>query len=285
MLRAVASCYAQVGVDLEVLVFDDASMDQTVEAVREQWPQCRVFASTVRTGYIVNRNRGFIEARGEIVFSLDDDAYFSRDDIVARICECFADRQIGAVAIPYIEPLNRRSESSLKHAFNETPGADLRAYVGCAHAVRRQMVVELGGYREFFIHQKEEGDLCLRLWSRGWRVVYGASAPVVHLVKRKAADKKVLFYAGRNLILGEMLNAPMPEALLRAAISSFNFLRYRPALGAHGTRVKALVFGVIDGLRYWRFRRPVDRQVFKRVVKLKGHGPELFNGEVPPPCG
>lgn len=284
VLRAVASCYAQVGVDLEVLVFDDASTDQTVEALREQWPQCRVFASEVQTGYIVNRNRGFAEARGEIVFSLDDDAYFSRVDIAAKICECFADKDIGAVAIPYIEPLNRRSESSLKHAFRESAGADLRSYVGCAHAVRRRMALELGGYREFFIHQKEEGDFCLRLWNRGWRVIYGSSAPVVHLVKRKAADKKVLFFAGRNLILTEILNAPMPEALFRAAFSSLNFLRYRPSLGAPATRVKALFAGVVDAVRFWRFRNAVDRTVFKKVTRLKGHGPETFDGEVPPPC-
>ncbi|MCC7334732.1 MAG: glycosyltransferase family 2 protein, partial [Pirellulaceae bacterium] len=81
VLRAVASCFAQQGTTLEVLVFDDASDDGTVDRVRQTFPNCRVFGNTERQGYIINRNRGFLEARGPVVFSLDDDAYFSDVDI------------------------------------------------------------------------------------------------------------------------------------------------------------------------------------------------------------
>lgn len=283
VLRAVASCRAQIGVRLEVLVYDDNSEDDTVEALKAHFPECRVFASRERTGYIVNRNRGFVDAKGRIVFSLDDDAYFSDPGIVADIVRWFDDESIGAVAIPYIEPLNRRSHSSLQKPVTLASGAEVRSYVGCAHAVRRSAANAMNGYREFFVHQREEAEFCLRLRSAGWKIVLGQSRPIVHMVSPKRETDRVFYYAGRNLILAEALNAPMPEGLVRSAIAAVGFVRYRFTWRHLPLRLRALWSGVMDAIRFRHLRKPVTHEIYRKHCSLSSHGPMDWNDEIPRP--
>lgn len=285
VLRAVASCMAQENVSIEVLVYDDASDDGTAAAVREAWPRCRVFVSSERTGYIVNRNRGFRDSRSAVVLSLDDDAYFSARDTVARVVARFAeDAGIGAIAIPYIEPLNRRSLSSLATPFSEPAGSELRSYVGCAHAVRRDVALALGGYRDFFVHQHEEREFCLRLRAAGWRVVHGDGAPIVHMVSPRRDQERITRYGGRNQILTEFLNAPFPDVVFRMIRTSIGLIRYRFSLKGVPVRTVAIWSGFRDSIRYRALRKPVDRDFYRSHRLLPGHGPLHWERSVPPPC-
>lgn len=285
VIRAVDSCIAQRGLRFEVLVYDDASDDGTVEAVRDRYPTCRVFESASRTGYIVNRNRGFRDAIAPYVFSLDDDAYFSSSDTVARVVEWLsADETIGAIAIPYIEPYDKRSLSSLHRPFLERPGAELRSFVGCAHAVRRDVALTLGGYREFFVHQHEEREFCLRLRAAGWRIAYADTLPIVHMVSGKREPKRITRYGGRNQILTEFLNAPFPDVVVRILRTSIGLVKYRFSIKELPLRISAIGAGLLDAVRYRKYRKPVNREFYKAHRRLPSHGALDWKAPLPGPC-
>jgi GT2 family glycosyltransferase len=285
-LRAVASCLSQQGCKLEILVFDDASEDGTVEAVRLATPSVRVFANQARTGYIQNRNRGFREAAGPIVFSIDDDAYFADPNIVMCILRYFhQDDSIGAVAIPYIEPLNVRSRSYQKTPFHSLTGDELRSYIGCSHAIRRDVALGLGGYREYFVHQGEERDLCLRMSSAGWRVVYGGSGLIVHMVSPKRQTDRVIYYGARNRLLFDLLNLPLPHLLVRLLWDPVAIIRYRFALSTLPVKLRGIAAGFLEGAKRWRERQAVSRATYRLFMQLPGHGPETWDQAIPPPCG
>jgi GT2 family glycosyltransferase len=284
-LRAISSCLAQENCSIEILLFDDASDDGTVEAVRKNFPSVRIFASPGRMGYIHNRNRGFEEALGSVVFSIDDDAYFSSRDIVKSVLKNFRDDStIAAVAIPYIEPMNRRSLSSLQTPFISRSGDELCAYIGCAHAVRRDIVLNLGGYRELFVHQGEERDLCLRMIAAGFNIVYANSGLIVHMVSPKRHTERVTYYGARNRILFDILNLPLPDLMIRLIWDPIAILRYRFSWASLPVKLRGIAAGLFVGARRWSDRHPVSREAYAHFRRLPGHGPEQCDHAIPPTC-
>jgi hypothetical protein len=96
-----------------------------------------------------------------VIFSLDDDAVFSSPFVVEQTLLDFSHPRIGAVAIPYIEP--HKANKEMQRAPTREDVWITASYIGTAHAVRRDVFLALGGYREHLVHQGEEGDFCLRM--------------------------------------------------------------------------------------------------------------------------
>jgi len=285
-LRAVSSCFAQTYSAIEVLVFDDASEDGTAEAVASAYPKARVFAETRRSGYIVLRNRGFEEARGEIVFSIDDDAYFSARDSVAWVMETFAaDDRVAAVAIPFIEPLARRSKSTLDAPLRAVRGSEIRSYIGCAHAIRRKTALDLGGYREFFEHQGEERDLCMRIRETDLKILYCDCAPIVHTVSPARDRTRMVFFGTRNTLLFDLLNLPAGILAYRLPADILSLLRYRFDLKTLPVKTAAIIDAFRVGFRWRKLRRPVSAETWRSWRSLPTHGPDRHEGDPPFPAG
>jgi GT2 family glycosyltransferase len=190
-----------------------------------------------------------------------------------------------AAAIPYIEPLNRRSLSNRRDPFRAEPGDALRSYVGCSHAVRREIILALGGYREFFVHQREERDLCMRLYGAGYWVVRADSAPIVHMVSPKRENDRVIWYGSRNQILCETLNTPFPDVLSRMPRTLAGLLAYRFSWSKLPLKLGAVGSALVETLLRWNERTPISRADYARFRAMPGHGALEWNADIPPPCG
>lgn len=284
-LRAVGSCFAQVGVRIEVLVYDDASDDDTAAIVQREYPAARVWRNDQRTGYIVLRNRGFRDARAPLVISIDDDAYFTASDIARAVVDAFADASIGAVAIPYFEPFRQVPGQQAGGGERLRPGMELRSYVGCAHALRRDLALRLGCYREFFIHQGEERDLCIRAREAGWRIVYLDCAPIVHTVSPARDVDRMLFFGVRNTFLFDVLNVPFPFLPIELAKHFAGLLTYRFFSTPLRVKLRGMADALRTALRHRRERGPVSIATFRRYKSLPTHGAGSWSGPLPPAAG
>ena len=60
VLALLADVYAQEGVDMEVIVVDDRSPDNSVEAIRAAYPQVTLLVNEKNGGPAVTRNRGIL---------------------------------------------------------------------------------------------------------------------------------------------------------------------------------------------------------------------------------
>lgn len=182
------------GLELQVVVVDNASQDGSVEAIRERFPHVEVVARTDRAGYGANHNMGLTRAVGRHVLFLNDDARVEPGAIDALAARLDADPRAG-VACPTIVDEHGATTPSLWP--RPSPALDVRQALrlgrplpardgeigwamGCALLVRTEAARAAGGFDEAFYMYSEEVDLCVRLADAGWRVVAVPDAVVVH---------------------------------------------------------------------------------------------------------
>lgn len=277
--RALRSVLTQEGAVVEVLVIDDGSTDGTAEMVRSEFPSVRLERRQESKGLIVRRNEGARLAQAPVIFSIDDDAEFTAPDSVACTLADFDHPRIGAVAIPFVNVLQDPEILPRAHNVVSSQRWIADAYIGTAHAIRREIFIGLGGYREHFVHQGEEGDYCLRMLNAGYVVRVGRAKPIHHYESPVRSIARMDFYGRRNDVLFTLHNVPSSNLPFHLAGTLIN--GFRTAIKArHPLRQFAgLTAGFWQGTRRWAQgeRRPVERGIYRLHRSLKKRGPLSLN--------
>ena len=240
---ALHSAFAQIA-QPEVLVMDDGSDDGTAEMVRSEFPDVVLHRFEESKGYIVRRNQGGQLAIGDVIFSIDDDAEFSTAHVVGQTLQAFNDPRIGAVAIPYIEP--HKDNRLLQKAPEEKTVWITDRFIGTAHAVRRDVFLKLGGYREHLVHQGEEGDYCIRLLDAGYFVRLGNADTIIHHESPKRDLGRMDYYGCRNSILFIWQNVPWPARPFQLLATTLNCLRWTIVPKRFFIRFRGIISGYRD---------------------------------------
>jgi cellulose synthase/poly-beta-1,6-N-acetylglucosamine synthase-like glycosyltransferase/peptidoglycan/xylan/chitin deacetylase (PgdA/CDA1 family)/spore germination protein YaaH len=179
--RILASDYR----NLEIIVIDDGSADNTSGVVREHFSgDPRVKLITIANGgKAAALNRGLAEAGGDVIVALDADTHFQRDTI-RRLVRWFADPAIGAVA-GNAKVGNRINIITRWQALEYVTSQNLErralAALGCVTVVpgaigawRRETLVALGGFPAQTL--AEDQDLTIALQKSGHKVLFDSTA-------------------------------------------------------------------------------------------------------------
>jgi glycosyltransferase involved in cell wall biosynthesis len=227
--------------------------------------------SALSRGLIVQRNTGARLAKGDIIFSIDDDAEFSNPTIVEAVLGEFSDPRIGAIAIPFI---NVRQDQVVRQ---KAPDAKqvwvTNEYIGTAHALRKAAFWAAGGYREVLFHQGEEGDLCIRMLEHDYVVRLGSSEPIFHYESPKRSHERINVYGQRNLMLFAWHNVPAPDVLIHLPVTVINGLLWGIRKGWFSYRLQGTLAGLISIWGERANRMPVSISVSRLFRRLKKCGP------------
>lgn len=191
--------------ELEVIVVDNASRDNTASLVEAGFTRVRLIRNDTNRGFSSATNQGIAAATGDAVLLLNSDITLEPRAVFLLYAALQGNPRIGAAAprllgsdgTPQhsISPLHslreelfspcRRSSRAksrdiLAAKENRVLAPGLYA-AGAALMLRREALAAISGFDERFFLYYEDADLCSRLVQSGWAIMYVPAARAVHL--------------------------------------------------------------------------------------------------------
>lgn len=205
VLDCVASVLATDYRELEIIVVDDCSPDQTSEELTRRFAgdkRVRVIRNERNCSLAVSRNRGAAIAKGEYLFFLDDDnvvdenilsellAVFAHDERIALVAPLAIQNRRGTEPTIWTlgcdfnrwtsQPRNLSADLPLSQ-FDEYDKLFPTTYSPNAFMVRREAFDKVGGFDESYVITYEESDFGLRLLEAGYAAYIAPKAKTRHL--------------------------------------------------------------------------------------------------------
>ena len=184
-----AHCIELLAADLagfsHVIVSDNASEDETQDAVRRNIPHARLLQHARNLGYGAANNRALEQVTTRFAFLLNPDCQISTAAALGMLA-VFTDYPQAAAVAPQLLRSNGGAEISYRWPgtlwASRGGGADAICSVGfvCAAAMMLKMPLaqNVGGFDEDFFLYYEDEDLCLRLFKAQQNILV---APHIHL--------------------------------------------------------------------------------------------------------
>lgn len=268
------------GLAVDVIVVDNASVDDSVAWVGEHFPGVTVLANTVNTGFSKANNQGVDLAQGQYILFLNPDTVMPEDFFRKTIAYMEAHPEAGALGPRLLDGKGQYAPDSKKgfpsfgvalfktiglHKFfpksrlingyyaphiGEWETAPVDVLSGCCMLVRRSVLDAIGGaFDERFFMYCEDVDLSYRVVQGGWQNTYFPEADLIHY-KGESTRKATLTYIR---IFNEALAAFVRKHYSNRSARAFILLLHigiavRAVLGLAKTAFRKLKLPLIDGL-------------------------------------
>jgi GT2 family glycosyltransferase len=275
--------------NIEVILVDNASGDESVALVQRNYPEVVLVQLDENLGLTGGINRGIRVARGEIIAPLNNDTEVAPGWAEALVTALLSHPGAGMAASKMLLfdrrdtlhsagdayrvdgiPVNRGVWQKDEGQFDD----DVYIWGGCGGAVayRRAMLDDVGLLDEDLFMYCEDVDLNWRAQLAGYKCVFAPQAVVYHHLSATGGGEIASFYTGRNTLWVLVKN--YPSQLLRRhwrAVVRAQLKIARDAFEARrGAAARARLRGQVAGLlglpRWLRKRRAVQT---RREVPLE----------------
>jgi GT2 family glycosyltransferase len=276
--RALEAARRQRGPVLEILAVDNASTDGSAEMVQQEFPEVRLLRLPRNVGAAA-RNAGVTAAKGEIVFTLDNDVLLTSPDDIEHGLAVFARYpQAAVVNFTIVGPDGRLSRRDWCHprdpdrwAAHEFPTS---VVLEGASACRREAFLAAGGYWPPFFIGHEGWDLALRLVAAGHEVIYTPAVRVQHLVEESARPSSRIYYTFTRNAIWVSLRNHRPGAAAGQLLQDMVLMAFCAArAGQLGAWARGLADGLRGGRRALATRRPLPAQAYARLAAIEALRP------------
>ncbi len=220
IINLLKNIYIQEKADFEVIVVDDCSMDGSVEAIHEEFPSVKILVNLINVGPAVTRNRGIMEACGDLIVGFDSDVAISDKLLLSKVVKYFEELGAGDGLAFRILKSDGKSDDVGRWwhplALNNFSKLWFKTcyFSGTAYAMRRKVLLDSGLYSEFFYMHYEEVELAWRILNCGGEIIYSPELIVIHHTNLISKRREVeTFFKARNQILLAISCLPLFSAI------------------------------------------------------------------------
>ncbi len=203
---------AQEGLEIEVIVVDNASRDGSGDFVAQRYPLVRLIRSPSNRGFAGGCNLGLRKATGDVVVLLNQDTVV-RPGWLQALAAALQRPEVGIAGCKLLYPDGRTIQHGggwiewplgLAHHYGRgepdqgqwDEPREVEYVTGAAMAFRREVLERVGWLDEgFWPGYFEDADFCFRAREKGFRVWYAPEAVAVHFETVSTTDPK-----GRSLV-------------------------------------------------------------------------------------
>jgi len=280
--HCLTSLLAQTYADYEIIVADNASHDDSLAMLRDEFPTVRALALPTNGGYTGGCNAGIRASQAEIVVMPNNDTDAAPDWLEQLVAALDRHPEAGMATSRIMlfgqrDTLNAAGDIYRRDGTPDSRGVwqrygppyDEERLVfggsGGALALRRAMLDDIGLFEEAFFMYCEDVDLSWRAQLAGYRCVYAPQAVIYHRLSATGGGALASFYVGRNTLWTLARNYPPP--LLRRAWPAILAAQARVAWQAlraiRGEAARARLRGQWAGLVSMHRWAPVRRAAWR----------------------
>lgn len=183
IISTLEALYSNTVLPDEVIVADGGSTDNTVQLIKERFPQTTVINNPEKNA-AAGRNEGIKKAHGDIIAFTDGDCIVD-NHWIENISKAFSENEIDGLGgkVLIAPPINHIEEYwgnlawKLIMNFGDDPYIVNRctlndAFVTANCAYKRSLLVKVKGFNNWFANNAEDVDLCWRAIKSGARLMY-----------------------------------------------------------------------------------------------------------------
>ena len=203
--------------EYEIILVDNASKDKIDEELKESFAEVKLIMASKNAGFGTGVNLGLKEAKGKYVLILNPDIHILPGSVETMISYLKQNQNVGLIAPKLLNPDRSLQYTCYKwHNFwtpiyrrtflGKLPWAkkDLDQFLmidwdhndtrevdwvqGSCMLIPKSVLDKVGFFDERFFMYFEDTDLCRRINQAKFKIVYCASAQMIHFHRRQSAD-------------------------------------------------------------------------------------------------
>lgn len=274
-------------IDVEVVVVDNSSSDDSAEAIKEYFPEVILIESGSNLGFGRANNIALGKVTGEIIFFLNSDTLVSSNTLEVLLEAFEADRSIGAIGCKLVESdgsiqksvrghpsftaflysdtllhvlffLKSEYERYRQKNFDFTREQLVDTVMGAAMAVPKKIFDQLGGFDPVYFMYFEEADLCRRIGDAGYIVKYPPTTKVQHIGGASSSQARSRMYLVYRQSMFSYFRKH--EGLLKTGVFSLLFkplfiMQTIASASRDGTKYFIAIIGANRGPRADKYRQ------------------------------
>ncbi len=261
--------------NIEIIVVDNCSTDGSIEMIKKDFPEVKLIVMPDSSyGACECYNIGFANTNGKYIIILDNDVVLENNWIKSAVDKFENDKKIGILASKILnyythEVSNWHHPLDKKFAEMEFEST---TFIGCAAAIRKKIIDEIGGYpKEFFIYANEQ-DLAVRVLDLGYRITYYPKLVSYHKIPPSHTSretKRKFFYTLRNDLWFYWkyfpINYALKKTILRVGYGIVQVIKF----GYIVTMIDSLVNCIVGLPRILQNRKVIKNTTLEYLLRIE----------------